>query len=121
MTGVTTQAPRPGQLELSPTEALDLMGTGAVLVDVREDHEWVAGHAPQATHMAMSRAQAEHARLPRDVPVVCVCHLGGRSASVATNLRRAGYDARNLSGGMDAWALAGLPVVDDAGQPGTII
>lgn len=118
---MTTRAPDPARLELSPTEALELVDAGAVLVDVREDDEWVAGHAPQATHMAMSRARAEHTRLPRDVPVVCACHLGGRSASVADNLRRAGYDARNLSGGMDAWALAGLPVVDDAGRPGTII
>lgn len=109
------------QIELSPTEALGLVEGGAVLLDVREDDEWVAGHAPQARHMAMSRMRAEFTQLPPETTIVCVCHLGGRSSSVADNLRGVGMDARNLTGGMAAWALAGLPVVDDAGNPGTVI
>ena len=43
-----------------------------------------------------------------------VCRSGGRSAAVAEALRTWGLDAVNLSGGMTAWGLAGLPVVTPA-------
>jgi rhodanese-related sulfurtransferase len=108
-------------LELAPTEALRLIEAGAVLLDVREDHEWAAGHAPDATHMAMGVLAAEHSRLPRDRPIVCVCLAGGRSALAAEALRQAGFDTCNLSGGMNAWAAAGLPVVTSSGEPGSVI
>jgi rhodanese-related sulfurtransferase len=36
-------------------------------------------------------------------------------------LRRAGYPAVNVAGGMDAWQQAGLPVVTDDGRPGRIV
>jgi len=107
--------------EVGPTEALDLIDGGAVLVDVREDHEWSAGHAPQATWMPMDLVPQEYQSLATDRPIVCVCHLGSRSAVVAQALRQAGFDARNLTGGMQAWAEAGLMVVDTHGDPGTIV
>ncbi|HEU5033990.1 MAG TPA: rhodanese-like domain-containing protein [Mycobacteriales bacterium] len=88
-----------------------LIDAGAMLLDVREDDEWLAGHAPQAEHMAMSRIQQDHQRLPRDRQIVCVCHVGGRSAVVAEALNEAGWDAVNLAGGMVAWERSGLPIV----------
>jgi rhodanese-related sulfurtransferase len=100
-----------GTLEVSATEAMALVEAGALLVDVREDDEWAAGHAPQAEHLAMSRIQQDYERLPIDRRIICLCHVGARSAVVADALRRAGWDAVNLVGGMDAWAAAGLPVV----------
>jgi rhodanese-related sulfurtransferase len=106
---------------VSPTEAMDLITAGAVLVDVREDHEWAAGHAPQATHLAMSRLGAAPVDLPTDATIVCVCHLGGRSAAVAQALNGAGWTAVNLTGGMEAWQSAGLPVVTDTGDTGTVV
>lgn len=99
-------------MDLSPQEAVRLVDEGALLLDVREDHEWQAGHAPQATHLPMSRIGAEVARLPADRLIVCVCHVGARSAAVAEALTNAGYSAANLAGGMDAWAAHGLPVVN---------
>ena len=48
--------------------------------------------------------------MPRRQPVGA-----GRAA-----LRRAGYDAANLAGGMQAWAEAGLPVVTDSGDAGVV-
>ncbi len=109
------------QLELGPTEALELVERGAVLLDVREDDEWAAGHAPQARHIAMGRVRDEYPQLPSDTPIVCVCRSGGRSSSIAQALRGVGYDARNLTGGMTAWELCGLSVVDPDGGPGTVI
>ena len=99
-------------MDVSPTEARELVGAGAMLLDVREDHEWQAGHAPEATHVPMSRIGAEVAQLPTDRLIVCVCHVGARSAAVAEALTNAGFSAANLAGGMDAWAAQGLPVVN---------
>lgn len=42
-------------------------------------------------------------RLPKDRTIVAVCAKGGASAIVAEGLRRLGYNAVNLRGGMDAW------------------
>ncbi len=97
--------------EVSAVDAAALVEQGWLLLDVREDHEWVLGHAPQAEHLPMSRIQQDYQRLPADRPIVCVCHVGARSAAVASALRGAGWESVNLAGGMDAWAAAGLPVV----------
>ena len=101
----------PGCPEVSPVDAVSLVDAGALLLDVREDDEWQAGHAPQAEHLPMSRIQHDYERLPVDRRIVCVCHVGARSAAVATALRNAGWDAVNLAGGMAAWERAGRPVV----------
>ena len=107
--------------QISATEAVDLITGQAILLDVREQHEWDAGHAPQARQLAMSELSDRVAEIPTDVAVICVCHLGGRSAAVSDALNRAGFNALNLSGGMEAWQAAGLPVVNDAGQPGAVV
>jgi rhodanese-related sulfurtransferase len=101
-------------------EARELIRSEAVLLDVREDDEWAAGHAPEAVHMAMSRIAREFRALPTDRTIVCVCHVGARSAAVAAALNQAGWQAVNLDGGMAAWESAGLPVVDDGGRAGYV-
>jgi rhodanese-related sulfurtransferase len=107
--------------QISATEAAELLAGDAVLLDVREQHEWDAGHAPQARHLAMSELAGRVSEVPSDVTVICVCHAGGRSAAVSDALNRAGFHAVNLSGGMTAWEAAGLAVVDDAGRPGAVV
>lgn len=92
-----------------------------MLLDVREPDEWQAGHAPAAVHLPMSTISERAGELPRDRQIICVCHLGQRSALVTGALRRAGWDAVNLTGGMKAWAAAGLPVVDDLGSAGSVV
>jgi rhodanese-related sulfurtransferase len=98
-----------------------MVRTGALLLDVREDDEWAAGHAPEATHPPMSRLGAAAGDLPFDRTIVCVCHVGARSAAVAAALSGAGWDAVNVAGGMEAWTVAGLPIVRDDGSPGSVI
>ena len=107
--------------EISAAEAATQLTGDAVLLDVREQHEWDAGHAPQAHHLAMSQLPGRIEEIPNDVAVICVCHGGGRSSRVAMALHQAGYNAVNLRGGMVAWNAAGLPVVDNAGGPGAVI
>ena len=110
-----------GVPQLTPDEAASRIEAGAFLLDVREDDEWQAGHAPDAHHLPLGRVQAEHETLPKDAEIVVICRAGGRSEQAAVALRGAGYDAVNLAGGMRAWAAAGHPVATDQGEVGTVI
>lgn len=91
----------------------------ALLLDVREHEEWAHGRAPGAVHVPMGELRQDS--VPRDRPVLVVCRVGGRSAAVAEALEGLGYDVANVAGGMQAWAAAGLPVVAEAGRPGTVL
>lgn len=105
--------------DVTPTDAAELQEQGAVLLDVREDDEWTAGHAPGATHVPLSDV-GEAASKFADQQVLTVCRSGGRSSKAAQTLAEAGVDVRNVSGGMSAWESAGLPVERDDGSPGTV-
>jgi rhodanese-related sulfurtransferase len=96
--------------EVSATEAHGQVQTGAFLLDVREDDEWAAGHAPDAVHIPMSQLGSRTDEIPADRTIICICHVGGRSAVVADALNRGGWTALNLTGGMQAWEAAGLPI-----------
>jgi rhodanese-related sulfurtransferase len=115
----TSNAPVPDRSEVSVSDVPALLEQGAALLDVREPHEWVAGHAVAATHVPLSALSPDN--LPAGEPLLVVCHIGGRSAMATQALRRAGYPAVNVAGGMDAWQQAGLPVVTDDGRPGRIV
>jgi len=104
---------------VGPAEAAHLADARqALLLDVREDGEWSSGHAPQATHIALG--DLDPTTVPQDRPVIAVCRSGNRSGQAAQALAAAGADVRNLAGGMNAWAAAGLPVVRADGLPGEI-
>ena len=107
---------------VGPQEAVDLVeGEGAVLLDVREQEEWDAGHAPAARHLPMSTISDRGEEIPTDRLIVCVCRSGGRSGAVTEALVNGGWRAVNLEGGMQAWEAAGLPVLDDGGRPGQVV
>ena len=110
-----------GVPQIDPAEAVRRLDGGAFLLDVREDGEWQAGHAPQATHLPLGRLEAEHGTLPKDTEIVVVCRSGARSETAAVALRGAGYEAVNLAGGMRAWAAEGHPVATDHGDVGTVV
>ena len=97
--------------EAGPRAAKALIEAGALMLDVREPAEWQDGHAPQASLLPMGQVLDHRGKLPLDRRIVVVCRSGGRSAAVTESLRAWGLDAVNLSGGMCAWAAAGLPVV----------
>ncbi|KOU63499.1 sulfurtransferase [Streptomyces sp. MMG1533] len=97
-------------------------GGDAVLLDVRELHEWQAGHAPRAVHLPLSTLAAE-AGLPAEAqarPLVVICRSGNRSRRAAELLVAWGAQAVDVIGGMGDWAEAGLPVVDARGGNGTV-
>jgi rhodanese-related sulfurtransferase len=91
---------------------------GAWLLDVREFDEWVAGHAPEATHIPLGQLGARTAELPVDQEIYVICRSGVRSARAAQALNGAGWQAVNVGGGMQDWAAAGRPMTADSGaQP----
>jgi rhodanese-related sulfurtransferase len=90
------------------------------LLDVRENDEWVAGHAPDAVHIPMSELAGRLGELPRDGNLYVICRGGGRSARVTAYLNANGWDAVNVDGGMRSWAAAGRPLECAAGQPEVI-
>ena len=86
----------------------------AVLLDVREDHEWATGHAPAAVHVplgTLSGRVAEVSALAQDRQVIIVCRSGRRSQRAALFLAAAGLDTVNVADGMQGWAAAGRPMV----------
>jgi rhodanese-related sulfurtransferase len=90
---------------------------GVLLLDVRENEEWAAGHAEGALHIPMSEFVGRFGELTERAAenerVYVVCRVGGRSAQVAQYLLQQGLDAVNVDGGMQAWESAGRPLVAD--------
>ena len=85
--------------------------SGAVLLDVREEDEWTAGHAPDARHVPMSQLTGRLDEVPDADPLYVICRSGARSARVVAFLSRQGVTAVNVSGGMQSWAAAGRPMI----------
>jgi rhodanese-related sulfurtransferase len=113
-----------------PTVTVDTVPDDAasapfVVLDVREDEEWAAGHIDGAVHVPMNQVpqqlQFDPGPLTPDAQIVVVCKVGGRSAQVTAWLRHHGYDARNLDGGMLAWAAAHRPMQADNGAPAQVV
>ena len=88
------------------------MAEGAVtVVDVRGASEYEAGHVPGALNIPVGLLDDHLAELPTSQPVVVHCQGGARSSIAASVLRARGFDAvLNMTGGLDAWMAAGLPV-----------
>ncbi|CAB4535440.1 unannotated protein [freshwater metagenome] len=91
------------------------------LLDVREDDEWEAGHAPTAVHAAMSLQAGILDLLPADGTIAVICKAGSRSAKVTQFLVDQGREAINVEGGMMGWAAAGRPVVTNQGDEGFVL
>ncbi|WAC65560.1 rhodanese-like domain-containing protein [Agrococcus sp. SL85] len=90
--------------EITPAEVAD-----RPLVDVREQHEWDAGHAVGAVHIPMGEVVARLGEVPDGAAIIC--RSGGRSAQVVAYLEQQGLDVVNVAGGTAAWAADGRPMV----------
>jgi rhodanese-related sulfurtransferase len=91
-------------------------GEKLLLVDVREDNEWVEGHVPGAVHLGRGVIERDiEARVPQpDTKLILYCGGGFRSALAAENLQKMGYtNVESMDGGWKGWVQAGLPVSKD--------
>jgi rhodanese-related sulfurtransferase len=93
----------------------------AILLDVREDEEWTAGHAEGALHIPMGEVVGRIGEVPGEGRVHVVCRVGGRSAQVTQYLIGQGVDAVNVDGGMLDWEAAGRPVITGDGAEGYVL
>jgi rhodanese-related sulfurtransferase len=103
------------QIEITPQRAAELLAEGATVVDVREGYERDAGYIDGTRHIELERLASQAEQIDRSAPVVFHCRLGVRSAMAASAFRAAGYDAYTMTGGIQAWVDAGLPIAPDGG------
>lgn len=94
----------------------DPLPEGLVVLDVREQVEWDAGHVENAVHVPLMELPHRLAHLSTGQTLV-VCRVGARSAQAVGYLAQQGFDVVNLAGGMLDWEAAGRPLVSESGQP----
>jgi hydroxyacylglutathione hydrolase len=98
--------------ELSSQLALD----GVVLLDVRGEEEWRAGHLPGSHNIPVGHLRQRSTEIPRDRPVITHCQTGSRAAIAASVLIAEGFrDVRQFAGGFAEWLSNGKPVETAAG------
>ena len=88
-------------------------GQKAVLIDVREDNEWVAGHAAGAMHLGKGIIERDiEGKYPDlSTPLVLYCGGGFRSALAADNLQKMGYtNVLSMDGGIRGWREKAYPL-----------
>ncbi len=99
---------------ISPAEVIGLInGKNALLLDVREDKEYRAGHLIDSVHIPLSKLASRLSELKggKDRPVVAYCRSGSRSMTACSTLKNNGFESvHNLAGGILAWQNAKLPV-----------
>lgn len=106
-----------GVANVSPNEAVLLMNrSNAIVLDVRDDAEFAAGHITDAKHIPLAKLAERIKELERfkDKPILVHCQGGVRSAKACDILRKNEFTKlHNLQGGLNAWVAAKLPVVKD--------
>lgn len=108
--------PAEGELNLSPmvdvqTVASVMDRSDVVLIDVREQVEYDAGHIPGVTLIPLGEVASRMSEIPTDKTVIVTCRSGNRSGQAVDFLRANGFDnVHNMAGGILAWERAGLPV-----------
>jgi rhodanese-related sulfurtransferase len=81
------------------------------LLDVREPWEYQAGHVPGARLIPLAELEDRVSEVPRDQPILAICHSGQRSLAAAGYLLQLGYTTvSNVDGGTAAWIERGYPV-----------
>lgn len=100
------------EIDINQYQQMKQSGEPHLLIDVREDHEWQAGHAQGAMHLSKGVIERDiETKIPdHDTKLVLYCGGGFRSALVAENLQKMGYkNPISLDGGWRAYTQSGLP------------
>lgn len=99
--------------EADTLKATRLYNDDALVLDVREDKEFAAGHIPKAKHIPLGQLANRIKELEKfkGKPVLVTCRSGQRSARACGMLKKAGFETvYNQAGGIIAWERANLPV-----------
>jgi len=95
-------------------KATRLYNDDALVLDVREDKEFISGHIPKAKHIPLGQLSSRLQELDKfkSRPILVTCRSGQRSARACGMLKKAGFETVfNQAGGIIAWERANLPVV----------
>jgi len=100
--------------EISTSEVLEKLDRkdSFHFVDVREDHEWLEGHARGASHIGRGIIERDIEKLIPDygAPIVLYCGGGFRSALAAFNMQKMGYtNVISMDGGIRRWRELAYP------------
>ena len=87
-----------------------------LLLDVRTDEEYAAGHVAQARHIPLDSLDSRLAELEphKGAEIYVICQSGRRSERASQLLLTKGFTPVNVEGGTGAWVSAGMPVVEGA-------
>lgn len=105
--------------EITPLQASHLLSNDqAILIDVREDHEYVAEHIEGAHHLALSQFEEAFANFecPTDKSLIVMCLKGGRSRQACfylDMLASCQAELFNMDGGITAWKEQKLPTISN--------
>jgi rhodanese-related sulfurtransferase len=105
---------RSGGQSVGPMDAVRLINEGALLLDVRTQAEFDAGHILDARHVPQDQvaSSAESLKKYKDKVVIACCESGMRSGAAARVLQAQGFGkVVNLKGGLQAWRAENLPLV----------
>ncbi|MBO74985.1 MAG: hypothetical protein CMD33_06910 [Flavobacteriales bacterium] len=110
----TKARPQVEEISILELDSLNAALPNAILLDVRSDEEWAAGHLSGASYISFDwdhRLDLLKA-LPQDRPILVYCEAGGRSGVISEELRIQGHPyIIDLLGGMEAWSENERPVV----------
>lgn len=109
---------------LSPLQASKLLEQGAVLVDIRDRADFLREHIPQALSLPLTEiTTGKTVEGSEQQPVIFHCQAGMRTTNNAEQLMRAASSGNVflMSGGINAWKSAALPIIEDKKQPLPII
>ena len=83
---------------------------GVVLLDVRTDTERKQGSIRGSFHIPITSLNSSQTELKKfkDAEIICYCRTGNRSLNAAAKLKKLGFNASNLRGGIVRWNAAGL-------------
>lgn len=101
------------EISIDQTRAWLAQNKNVVLLDVREDHEWNAGHAAEAVHLGKGVLERDLEKMYPDPKTEIIMYCGGgfRSALTCDAAQKLGYrSVHSLIGGYKALAAAGWPV-----------
>lgn len=99
--------------QVSPSDLYSRLQEGEeiTVLDVRTDAEWKEGHIEGAVHIFGGFFREHLDRVPEDNALAIICGSGYRSTVAASILEQHGFgNLMNVTGGMQAWAQASLPV-----------
>jgi rhodanese-related sulfurtransferase len=106
-----------GIKQVAPGEATRMLNhDNAIMIDMRDDKDYRAGHIVNAIHVPVS-PDKDSGKIEkyRDKPVIVYCQRGQRSAGYCNKLKKQGFESvYNLKGGLLAWQKEALPLTKNS-------